>query len=170
MYAALGNATRARQLIVEGEALRRRANAKLFFGNVYGHMIPEKLPEAKVYALVGDERKRMSLSTGYTINRKMPTHGMAVKILKEYIRRGREKKGESFAEWWTMDPPYQPGQWGGYTGTGGSSVGEYMNGAICSIIAGEIAKAAFDHGMESYGADILERVWKLSERDGGTLH
>ncbi len=169
MHEALGNVKRAKQLRREGEELRKRANKKLFFGSNYGHMIPEKLPEKEVYALVGDERKRMSLSTGYTINRRMPTHAMAVKILKEYIRRGKAKKKESFAEWWTMDPPYMPGQWGNYTGTGGSNIGEYMNGAICTIIAGEIAKAAFDHGMEDYGVDILERVWKLKERDGGYL-
>lgn len=162
MHEHLGNAKRAAEL-------RRRANAKLFFGNIYGHMIPETLPPEEVYAKVGDERKRLSLSTGYTINRGLPTHEMAVKILREYQRRRQEKAGESFAEWWTMDPPYTPGQWP-MQNTGGSSVGEYMNGGICTIIAGEIAKAAFEHGMEDYGADILERVWELSERDGGALH
>jgi hypothetical protein len=170
MYEHLGNHVRARELRREGEALRSRANRKLFFDNIYGHMIPELLHPEKVYKEVGDERKRMSLSTGYTINRKLPTHEMAVKILKEYQHRGKEKKAESFAEWWTMDPPYQASQWGNYDGTGGSEIGEYMNGAICTIIAGELAKAAFDHGQEEYGADILRRVWELSERDGGYLY
>ena len=172
MYEHLGgeaNQRRAAQLRKEGEALRQRANKKLFFGNCYGHMIPETLPEKEVYARVGDERKRMSLSTGYTINRRMPTHAMAVKILKEYQRRGKARRGESFAEWWTMDPPYLSHQWPRGGGKG-FPIGEYMNGAICTIIAGELAKAAFDHGMEAYGADILERVWKLSQRDGGELH
>jgi len=171
MYEHLGDSKRAAQLREEGEALRKRANDKLFFGNIYGHMIPETLDEKEVYALVGDERKRMSLSTGYTINRGMPTHAMAVKILKEYQRRAKEKKGESFAEWWTMDPSYAPSQWPGQqTNTAGCPEGHYMNGGICSIIAGEIAKAAFDHGMEAYGADILHRVWDLMQRDGNELH
>ncbi|MCX7004111.1 MAG: hypothetical protein NTV22_12700 [bacterium] len=168
MHAHLGNAARARQLRAAGEALRRRANKKLFYETTYGHMIPETLPEKEVYALVGDERARMSLSLGYTINRGLPTHAMALKILQEYQRRGRAKKHESFAEWWTMDPPYQDAQWP-VRGTGGSSVGEYMNGAICTIIAGEVARAAFAHGCEAYGVDILERVWQLSERDHGEL-
>lgn len=168
MYEALGQLPRAKALRAEGEALRKRANAKLFFDPVYGHMIPEELPEAEVYAKVGDERQRMSLSTGYTINRKMPTHEMAVKIIREYRRRYQEKRHESFAEWWTMDPPYEPAQWPGDANTA-CPVGEYMNGAICTIIAGELAKAAFEHGEEAYGADILERVWLLSERDGGEL-
>lgn len=171
MYEQLGNVTRARELRADGEALRQRANDKLFFRTNYGHMIPESLDPEKVYALVGDERKRMSLSTGYTINRGMPTHAMAVKILDEYIRRGKEKKGESFAEWWTMDPPYAPEQWPGQeTNMAGCPEGEYMNGGICSIVAGEIAKAAFDHGREAYGVDILDRLWMLNERDGGAMH
>jgi hypothetical protein len=37
------------------------------------------------------------------------------------------------------------------------------------LVAGELARAAFEHGMEEYGADILRRLWELSERDGGDL-
>ena len=172
MYEHLGGAARlrrARELRREGEALRRRANARLFFGNTYGHMIPERRPEREVYARVGDERRRMSLSLGYTINRRLPTHAMAVKILKEYRRRGRQHRDSSFAEWWTMDPPYTREQWP-LKSTGGSQPGDYMNGGICPIVAGELARAAFEHGLEDYGVDILERVWALSERDGGGLH
>lgn len=171
MHEHLGHGQRARELRAQAEALRKRANRRLFFGTQYGHMIPEDLPGKQVYDLVGDERQRMSLSTGYTINRGLPTHDMAVKILKEYQRRGQRKKGESFAEWWTMDPPYTPEQWPGqHTHTAGCPVGEYMNGGVCIIIAGEIAKAAYDHGAEAYATDILERVWKLRNRDGGNLH
>ncbi len=166
MYDALGQHERAEALCREGEELRQRANDKLFFNNIYGHMIPESLPADDVYKLVGDERKRLSLSTGYTINRGLPTHEMAVKILREYQRRGKAKKATSFAEWWTMDPPYAIKQWP----THGPPVGEYMNGAICTIIAGEIARAACEHGCEDYACDILRRVWELSERDGGELH
>ena len=70
-----------------------------------------------------------------------------------------------------MDPPYTPDQWPGAS-MGGSSppVGEYMNGGICPIIAGEVARAAFEHGREAYGVDILRRLWELAQRDGGHLH
>lgn len=165
MYAHLGNTQRADELRTEGEAFRQRANDTLFFDNTYGHMIPETLDPAEVYAEYGDERERMSFSLGYTINRKLPTHAMAVKILDEYRRRGEAQRAESFAEWWTMDPPYTPAQWI----QPDSLPGEYMNGAICPLVAGELAKAAFDHGREAYGVDILARLWTLSERDGGEL-
>jgi hypothetical protein len=166
MHEALGNRRRAAQLRRAGEALRERANRKLFFDTNYGHMIPELLPEEEVYELVGDERRRMSLSTGYTINRGLPTHEMAVAILKEYRRRGRRQQRTSFAEWWSMDPPYSQAQWPDQHCT----PGHYMNGSIGLIIAGELAKAAYDHGCEEYGTDILRRVWRLAERDGGYLH
>lgn len=169
MYEHLGNAKRAQELRRAGEALRQRANKALFFGQTYGHMIPETLDPRSVYAKVGDERKRMSLSLGYTINRGMPTHAMAVKIIDEYQRRRRQERGNSFAEWWTMDPPYRADQWP-EPGSGGSSEGDYMNGSICPIVAGELARAAFEHGREAYGTDILNRVWALSERDGGAVH
>jgi hypothetical protein len=166
MHEHLGHDKRAKELRDQAEAFRDRANSKLWFDTHYGHMIPETLDEEEVYQAVGDERERMSLSTGYTINRKLPTHEMAVAILKEYQRRGKAKRKESFAEWWSMDPPYTREQWP----THGPPEGEYTNGAICPIVAGEIAKAAFDHGMEDYGADILDRLWDLSERDGGHMH
>ena len=165
MHEALGETKRAAELREQGEALRKRANAKLFFGTHYGHMIPETLPEKEVYALVGDERERMSLSTGYTVNRRLPSHAMAVKILKEYQRRGKARRKESFAEWWAMDPMYNHDQWP----KNGPPQGHYMNGSIGLVVAGELAKAAFDHGMEDYGTDILDRVWDLCERDGGQL-
>jgi len=166
MHEALGHAERAAELRDEGAGLRERANNKLWFKSNYGHMIPETLPEKAVYAKVGDERKRMSLSTGYTINRGLPTHEMAVATLREYQRRGKAHRRESFAEWWAMDPPYSKEQWPDK----GPPEGEYMNGGICAIAAGELAKAAFDHGMEDYGADILRRIWDLAQRDGGHLH
>lgn len=168
MWSHAGNIKRAAELRTEAEALRARANAALFFGNAYGHMIPETLPAEEVYAKVGDERRRISLSTGYTLNRGLPTHDMAVAVLNEIQRRGRRNKGQSFAEWWSMDPPYRPDQWPTHA-TGGSTEGDYMNGAISPLVAGELARAAFEHGMEAYGVDILERLWALSERDGGFL-
>jgi len=171
MYEQLGDTARAADLRREGAGLRERANAKLFFETHYGHMIPETMDEKKAYEIVGDERQRMSLSTGYTINRKMPTHDMAVKILKEYQRRRKAEKSKSFAEWWSMDPMYAPEQWPGQSSnTAGCPQGEYMNGGISPLVAGELAKAAFDHGMEAYGTDILERLWDLAQRDGGYLY
>ncbi|HDS07575.1 MAG TPA: hypothetical protein ENO05_08110 [Bacteroides sp.] len=45
-----------------------------------------------------------------------------------------------------------------------------MNGGVTSIVAGELAHGAFEHGFESYGVDILDRLLELSEKTGGFLH
>jgi hypothetical protein len=164
-----GNTERANALRLAASDLRERANGKLFFEKIYGHMIPETLDPEEIYALVGDERQRLSFSLGYTINRHLPTHEMAVKILTEFRQRGQAKAETSFAEWFAMDPPYTDAQWP--TGNAeGCQPGDYMNGGISPVVAGELARAAFEHGMEDYGADILRRVWELTERDGGQLH
>lgn len=166
LHDAAGNSGRAEELRTAAAGLRTRANSALFFENHYGHMIPEELPWEEVFALVGDERGRMSLSTGYTINRGLPDPAMAAAILDEYQKRRDAKRGESWAEWWTMDPPYSREQWP----KNGPPPGDYMNGGICLIAAGELAKAACEHGREHYAADILERVAARAQRDGGRFH
>jgi len=45
-----------------------------------------------------------------------------------------------------------------------------MNGGVTTIVAGELAHGAFEHGFESYGVDILDRLLVLSEKTKGFLH
>jgi hypothetical protein len=168
MYGSLGRTTDASRHQRAAEALRARANALLWKDPIYAHMVPERqMPGLK--AKVGDDDQRISLSLPYTINRGLPEHGMAVRIIDEYRRRRQAKRRESFAEWWAMDPLYSGTQWGDGN-PAHQSLGEYMNGGISPLVAGELARAAFEHGREDYGSDILRRLWDLSEADGGSIH
>ena len=72
----------------------------------------------------------------------------------------RRETTSCFAEWFTIDPPYE--KFFIY------DKGRYVNGAISPFMAGELAKAAFNHGYEAYGWDIIQRFVKLVERDGTT--
>jgi hypothetical protein len=45
-----------------------------------------------------------------------------------------------------------------------------MNASVTPIVAGELAHGAFEHGHETYGADILHRVLELIEKHDGVLH
>lgn len=102
------------------------------------------------------ENERLSLSNTYDMNRGVTTVEENCAILEEYQRR--KGTAAAFAEWFSIDPPYQKfGSWG---------KGKYVNGGIASYAAGELSKAAFANGKEAYGWDILQRIWKLMKRDG----
>lgn len=102
------------------------------------------------------EAKRLSLSNTYDINRGLTDVEQSGKIIEEYIRRGKET--DMFAEWFTIDPPYE--RFFKY------APGEYVNGAISPFTAAELAKAAFNNGYEEYGMSIINRFMSLVERDG----
>lgn len=102
------------------------------------------------------EKDRLSLSSTYDMNRGIVSFEQAKSILNEY--KSRKVTTDAFCEWFTVDPPYE--QFFEY------SAGEYINGAIASLTAGELAKAAFSYGEEEYGWDILCRLMDILERDG----
>ncbi len=99
---------------------------------------------------------RLSLSNTYDINRGLTDTAQSRSIIEEYIRR--RQTTELFAEWFTIDPPYEKFAY--------YEKGSYVNGAVSPFTAGELAKAAFDNGYEEYGWDIITRFIELAERDG----
>ena len=58
----------------------------------------------------------------------------------------------------SINPPYDR--------FGGNKAGRYVNGGFSPFTAGELAKAAFCNGYESYGWDIIERMMDMVARDG----
>ena len=103
------------------------------------------------------EDVRLSLSDAYALNRGILTGDQCRSIVDEY--QARRKTTKSFAEWFTVDPPYAPT-------FASHAAGTYVNGAISPFTAGELARGAFDCGREAYGWDILSRFMKMVERDG----
>ena len=103
------------------------------------------------------ENERLSLSDAYALNRNILTLEQKRSIVEEYQRR--RKTTGAFAEWFTIDPPYEPT-------FGSHKAGTYVNGAISPFTAGELAKGAFGCGYEAYGWDILQRFMKMVEKDG----
>ena len=102
-----------------------------------------------------DEAVQLSLSNPMDINRGAATHEMAVSILEEYQRR--RASTAAFAEWFSIDPPFPDGVFGDEKLVGGA----YVNGGIMPLVGGELALAAFQHGFEAYGVDILKRYHAL---------
>jgi hypothetical protein len=146
-----GHGERARLWEERAEGLRERLNAFCWNGSFYTHFA--KLGDFAVPGV--DETAQLSLSNPMDINRGAATHEMAVSILEEYRRR-RESTA-AFAEWFSIDPPFPDGVFGDEKLVGGA----YVNGGIMPLVGGELALAAFQHGFEAYGVDILKRYHTL---------
>jgi hypothetical protein len=140
------------------ESVRERANALLFNGSFYTHF--HKLSDVSIEGV--DEASQLSLSNPMAINRGLATHEMAVSILNEY--QERKTRTGAFAEWFSIDPPFPDGVFGDEKLVGGA----YCNGGIMPLVGGELARAAFAHGMEAYGASILEQYRAMIAEKGET--
>lgn len=131
--------------------LQIRLNQVCWNDHFYSHFVqrtPVQIPGV-------NEQDQLSLSNPMAINRGVTTADMAEKILLEYQKR----KGatSAFAEWWSIDPPFPDGVFGDEKLVGGA----YVNGGIMPLVGGELARAAFVNGFESYGVDILRRYHLL---------
>jgi hypothetical protein len=138
--------------------MRDRANRLLFNGRFYTHF--HKLTPVTIEGL--DEAEQLSLSNPMDVNRGLATHEIAVAILREYQRR-REATG-AFAEWFGIDPPFPAGAFGEEKIVEGA----YCNGGVMPLVGGELARAAFEHGFESYGLATLEQYRRMIAESGET--
>jgi hypothetical protein len=144
-----------------GEGLKQRLDALSWNGRFYTHHVPED-PDL-VRDLGVDEKEQVSLSNTYSLNRFLE-RDKAAAIIKTYQGLRKKMPSTSPGEWYTIFPPFGKG-YGGH-----NTLWSYMNGGVTSIVAGELAHGAFEHGFESYGVEILNRLLELSGRTGGFLH
>jgi len=138
----------------EGRAagLRERLDQHAWNGRFYTHFV-KRTP----IVIEGvNEAEQLSLSNPMAINRGIASHEQALAILGEYRRRG-EASG-AFAEWFSIDPPFP----GGAFGDEKLVAGAYCNGGILPLVGGELARAAFEHGLEGYGVETLRRYAVLT--------
>jgi len=151
-YVHLKNRKRAAYWKKFAEAFRRRANKVCFNGRFYTHHVP--LVPVTIDGV--DTSGQLSLSNPMNINRGLATHEMAVSILREYKKR--EETTAAFAPWFSIDPPFPAGIFGEEK----IVPGMYCNGGIMPLVGGEIARAAFEHGMEEYGVEQLLKYEALT--------
>jgi len=143
--------------------LMSRLNELSWNGEFYTHHVPED-PNVKRNLGV-DLSSQVSLSNAYSINREL-THEQCVAIIRTYQRIREEMPKSSPGEWYAIYPPFEKG----FGSADSSSKWEYMNGGVTSIVAGELAHGAFEHGYERYGVDILRRIRNLAGKTGNYLH
>ncbi|NMB46117.1 MAG: hypothetical protein GX998_06855 [Firmicutes bacterium] len=127
-------------------------------GKFYTHQV--HIDPVEVHGV--DETKQLSLSNSYGMNRGVVDHERCVSIIREYMER--RATADAFAEWFSIDPPFPVGAFG-YNRL---VPGAYVNGGIMPLVGGELARATFDHGFETYGVDILRRYKNMIEETGET--
>ena len=158
LWRRCGEGARADWWDARAAALGENLNRTCWNGRFYTHFV--KLTPVVIAGV--DEAEQLSLSNPVDINRGVASHDQAVSILREYLRRRDE--GRAFAEWFSIDPPFPDGVFGDERLVRGA----YCNGGIMPLVGGELARAAFDHGFEAYGVDILRRYFELVSEKGET--
>ncbi len=158
MCRSIGWTGKAQSWEERAEKLREAANRICWNGRFYTHFVPI----SKVSIPGVEPEQQLSLSNPMDINRGMADHAQAVSILREYQRR--RETTEAFAEWFSIDPPFPDGIFGDEKLVAGA----YVNGGIMPLVGGELARAAFEHGMETYGVQILRQYIDMINASGET--
>jgi len=165
LYKVVGENTKSSYWTEKAHMFKENMNKVCWNGRFYTHMVPvDKLPPLDEED-VKKEPERLSLSNPYDINRGVCTSDQAASILREYQRRRSETKDTYFAEWFSIYPPYKFYPYKKITKSLQHKPGQYVNGGVMSLVAGELAKAALDYGFEDYGADILKRLVRKLDED-----
>jgi hypothetical protein len=137
--------------------IRTRLDALVWNGKFFRHRLEED-PTIKRNLGV-DEASQLNMSNAYALNRNI-AHAQAASILLQYQDLQKHLPPGSPGEWYAIYPPFGRGfEHGGATW-------QYMNGGVHGHAAGELARGAFSHGFEQYGADILRRMLDLGRKHG----
>jgi hypothetical protein len=120
-----------------------------------GHFFTHQVHLTPLSALGVDESRQLSLSNAIALNRGVLRAEQARAIVDEYYQRFLAR-GTTFAEWYSIDPPFPSGSFGMAAGKG-EQPGEYVNGGLMPLVGGELARGAFRVGAERYGFDLLSR-------------
>ena len=151
----------AEKVALMAKDIMNNLNKTSWNGNFFTHQVPE---DQNVKRDLGvDLNSQVSLSNAYSLNRNIE-HDQAVAIIKKYLQIKSNMPASSPGEWYTIYPPFEKG-FGGH-----NSMWDYMNGGVTSIVAGELAHGAFEHGYEKYAVDILLRIKDLSAKTNDYLN
>jgi len=160
MLDRLGRTEQAAAHRARAKDLRARLDAVAWNGRFFTHRIEEDPAVRRDLGV--DERAQVAMSNAYALNRGI-THEQAVAILRTYQGLRGQLPAGSPGEWYAIYPPFEHG----FAKDGAKW--QYMNGGVQPHAAGELARGAFEHGFEAYGADVLRRVADLGKKSGGIV-
>ncbi len=159
MLRVAGREDEAAKMDTLASDLKRRLDDLAWNGEFYTHHVPERDNPNRDFGNT-DLDRQVSLSNAYALNRGLDENQCEA-IIKTYQRIRKEMPESSPGEFYQIFPIFDKG-FGGH-----GSYWEYMNGGVTTIVAGELAHGAFEHGFENYGVDILERLVGWGEKHGG---
>ncbi|HET6557891.1 MAG TPA: hypothetical protein VFG54_11295 [Prolixibacteraceae bacterium] len=159
LYEETDQPAQAKEWDLQGELFRQRLNNVCWNGKFYAHFVPEEPVPSHIKT---DPIHTIGLSNTYSINRGAPTMEMAASIIKTYQEIGEKTRSESVAPWFGIYPPIAP-HFGNYP------LGEYMNGAVLPLVGGELAKAAFRNGFETYAVEQLKVAEQILSKNNRNL-
>jgi hypothetical protein len=138
--------------------IRNRLEKISWNGKFFTHHVPEDKSFKRDFGI--DESKQVSLSNAYDLNRGISAKQCS-EIIKTYQKIRTEMPSGSSGEFYQIYPPFEKGF------SGHNDKWEYMNGGITTIVAGELARGAFENGSEKYAVNILDRMIKWGETHDG---
>lgn len=159
MYAAVGDAERQAACERRAERIRTNLNRHAWNGRYYNHWVPVTPLELDQGGV--DGARAFTLSNAYALNRGILDQAQGASIVREYQQLRETLRASYHAEWVAAYPAWP-------RGFASFQPGEYVNGGVLTIVAGELARGAFEYGYEAYAVDILNRLaGRLEERPAG---
>ncbi len=155
LYEATGNSRRAEHWREQQKYYYEKGNQVFWDGVKYRHHIHlDELDHGDF-----NEDDQLTMSNTWAMTRGFADHEKAKSIINEYLRRWKET-GDRYP-WWTLLP--------GYPGEKIFPEGVYANGGLFPWVGGELCRAAFEHGMESLGYDLLMDFYALVKQYNGAV-
>ncbi|NLF40619.1 hypothetical protein GX586_14335, partial [bacterium] len=156
-----GRKKEAARFRLRAAEMHKRLNDIAWNGRFYTHHVEEDPAVKRNFGV--DEKSQISFSNAYSLNRNI-TDEQCKAIIGTYRDLLAHLPPGSPGEWYAIYPPFERGfgkenaKW------------QYMNGGVHGHAAGELSLGAFEHGYERYGADILERMYRLGKKHGGKIY
>lgn len=161
MYRRLGRAQDAERWERDAAEYRKRAASLLWDGTKFLHHVHLDPIDHGDF----DERRQLAMSNTWAMTRGLATPEQSMRIIDEYRRRQTET-GDAYP-WWSLQPGYPDHL--GYWKEPFRKQGGYANGGLMPWVGGELCRAAFLFGRESYGLELL-RQWADHLRRTGGAH
>jgi len=160
MYEALGKAEQAARWGADAEAYRKRAVGLLWDGTKFLHHV--HLDPAIEHGDF-DERTQLAMGNTWAMTRGLAGDAQSRSIIGEYRKR-HQQTGDAYP-WWSLQPGY-PDRLKYWTAPH-LLEGGYANGGLMPWVGGELCRASFLFGRETYGVELLRQYLGHLRKTGG---